>query len=243
LLAHDIKVEDVVVYLTSRHGISVDKELVQKDIMTDLAGDLSSEPTRAIDICQIASILLLPHFKKIADSDDNEHIQRLFGSGLDLVLAELPPDERWYPGGYHPGAFPVLSADLLQEILALHGEFNVPPQILEDMIRIAGGEGHALDVPTLMRAMTSDLTAYNVSRETVATTHYEDAIHQSNEKNSNDEESHTPMKEERDDEKRGVLALKRGFTASTLDLTAETYGNKVWVSLSWLAAILLFFAL
>lgn len=213
--------------------------------MTDLAGDLSSDPSHTLDICQIASILLLPHYKKTADTNDAEQIQKLFGQGLDLLLADLPKDDRHYQGGYQAGATPVLTVDLLQEILVLHGEFQVPPQILEEMVRAAGGEGQLLNVATLIRAMTVDLTEYDADRENVASTHYEDATYHAPEaKIPEDEEYHAPEKGKvEDDGKHGLLALKRGFTASTIDLTAETYGNKVWVSLSWLCAILLFFAL
>ena len=234
-------------YLLSRHGINADEETIQQKIMTNLAGDLSSDPSHVIDIAQLASMLLLPHLKKIADSNDEEQIQILFGNGLELLLSEIMPDPRWYPHGYVPGARPALSADLLQEVLALHGEFDVPPQILEDMVHVAGGDHQTLDLANLIKATTSDLTLYDVARENVASTHYEDAtsssIYESHKMDATMTDEEENAKDTVNVHKLGAEALSRQFTASNIDLTAETYASKIWVALVWMVAILVFFAL
>jgi hypothetical protein len=149
------------------------------------------------------------------------------------------------------------------------------------MVRVAGGEGTPWTVDTLIQAMTHDLNAYDLERETLATTFYQDAtnnddnnhkeheesVKANDETNHNNNKNHQDMddEEEVDEEnhhyydskmpsqdhnnghqppkQHGLGALQRSFTASSLDLTAETYGNKVWVGLCWVSAVLMFFAL
>jgi hypothetical protein len=102
----------------------------------------------------------------------------------------------------------------------------------------------------------------------LATTFYQDATHDDNKEREEsaktidaNDNNNQDMDEEVDAEsmqqytdknsqpqlqpspKHGLGALQRSFTASSLDLTAETYGNKVWVGLCWVSAVLMFFAL
>jgi hypothetical protein len=105
-------VEDVVYFLSSRHGIQAHPDLVEQDILTNLAGDFGSNSSQVMDLCQMASILLLPHVKKLAAAmDESKHNKdsllakrddadggpALFAKGFDLIMAELSPhDPRWY---------------------------------------------------------------------------------------------------------------------------------------------------
>lgn len=200
----------------------------------NLAGSMQSDPSQGIDICQITTMLLLPHLKKIANSNDETKKQQLFGKGLQLMLAEFPLDSTCYD---EDGEL-VLSCNLIRELLAIHGENDVSPQVLEDMVRAAGGENEVLDLDTLMLATTSDLALYNLAREDFVSTHYEDALQASEDAEEVDEE--TPDDANRIHRKGALIRL---FTASSIDMTAETYGSKCWVTLTWVAVVLLFFAL
>ncbi len=200
----------------------------------NLAGNFQSDPSQGIDICQITAMLLLPHLKKTANSNDETKIQQLFGKGLQLMLAELPRDSSCYD---EDGEL-ILSCNLIRQLLAIHGENDVSPQVLEDMVRAAGGENEVLDLDTLMIATTSDLALYNLAREDFVSTNHEDALQASEDAEEVDEE--TPDDANRMNRKGALIRL---FTASSIDMTAETYGSMCWVTLTWIAVVLLFFAL
>jgi hypothetical protein len=231
---------DVVNYLTSRHGIRLDEDTVRQKIVTDLAGNLNSDQLQVIDIAQLASMLMLPHFKKIADSDDDDKIQNLFGKGLKLLLADVSNDSRWYPNGHTLGAKPVLSAALLKVVFALHGECDVPPQVLKEMVNAAGGEQQTLDLTTLILAATSDLIIYDVeSEQNIATSHYDDAtsiVHAFQERGSPKSDEETNANDTRYGPD-GTRILPRQFTASNIDFTAETYAYRIWAALVWMLII------
>jgi hypothetical protein len=113
------------------------------------------------------------------------------------------------------------------------------------MVRVAGGDQQIFDADTLMQATTSDLAPYDLNREDCISTHYEDALQAALDNDEEDNDNSQVVDEEIPPIKGNgnAAALNRRFTASSIDMTADTYSSQIWVTLTWVAVVLIFFAL
>jgi hypothetical protein len=240
-----ITADDIVSFLSSRHGVVVEKERVENYVIVDLAGDPRPKPTPALDIRQLASLQLLPHLKRVAESKDEEAISHCFGSVLNILLNDVIPMDG------DVTVPPLLTKDLLRQMLAAYGEENVCDNLLEAMIHQAAGAGAGagdeevfLDQAAFILALTSDLSQYDVSCESTKTTHFDDVI-----KMTGDHVyGKAPVKEgvledlevSRDD--LSCAALIRVDTLPTIDLTADTFKSQTFFVLLLVLLIVMYFA-
>ena len=148
----------------SRHAIRVQEQFVKEDIMVELAGDPEEEPKYTMDLRQVTALLTLPHLVKISAEDDEESIEKTFGRVLRIILRDL---------GLSHTDEPTLNAELVQQILETYGEFNVPKEVIDAMVKTARG-AEKLDIDSFRIAMISDLNLIDPGWETSQTTHWED---------------------------------------------------------------------
>lgn len=156
--------QDIVYFLLSRYALETQEDVINEEILVQLAGDPEENPKNIIDLRQITALLMIPHLVKVAAGDDkNDHIDR--------VLLEITSDLQ-----DNDIEELKLSKKLLVDLFDRCGESNPPEDLIEEMIELAGGEGATLDSEAFLRALTSDVNQYDPSWETKLSTHYADAL-------------------------------------------------------------------
>lgn len=134
---------------------------MKEAILVQLAGDPEDDPKHIVDLRQLVALLLIPH---LAKSDDNsDHISR--------VLAEITSDLQ-----VNTVEELILSKQLIIDLFDGCGESNVPDELVDAMLEVAGGDGMPLNEETFFRALTSDLSPYDPRWETKLSTHFADVF-------------------------------------------------------------------
>lgn len=174
--------------LASRHGILVDDmDLIRNGILIELAGELyDEEPTQSrMDLVQVLAILLIPHFLKTR-SDTQQDLEKVLGVLVSFQDGDTPP---------------TLSRDFLKQVFNFHLEPFVSDKVIDEMIEAAGGEGTTLDATSLLKALTLDVTRYNIEWTDRLSTHYQDVFSSFNEGVADvpdgDDDEENPSKPER----------------------------------------------
>jgi hypothetical protein len=162
----------IVTFLKSRHGLVIDQEYVERNVIESLAGDPrpSDISGKRLDIPQLASLLLLPYLHRVAKEGNEKEKQDVFGSVLSIILTDTglkdsPEDDKKIP----------LTVENLEIIFAAYGEKNCCPGLLQAMV-LHQGEGVFLDQDTFIRALTSDLDMYNLEWESSYSTYFNDIL-------------------------------------------------------------------
>lgn len=225
--------------LISRHGIRADKDYIERRLMPGLAGAMGDNPSAVFDIVEIVSILLIPYLKELASSDDELQRSQLLGKILNMVKLDVFQTE---------SVTPTLNRDTMIAILEEYGEVDVPPQVIDEMLKAAGVQDEEadvkLDIDTLSRALTSDLDHYNMRWTDRNSTHYDDIFHGTVLDISNS--SHDLTQVVKDDEENGKDGkkppLRRIFTFSSIDYVAENYTSKPFVIILWVLIVVLYFS-
>lgn len=253
-----LTVTDVAYYLRSRHGVTVDEELIQSLILTDLAGNMNSDQDLAeteeekdgsdvLDLCQLLSILLIPHFHKasVEDSCADNLLDRVLAS---LRYAARETDEATKGNGRdNKKKSVVLTRQVLRNLLTNLDEFHVNDDLLDDMIKVAGGENTELDKQSLLKALSHDLGAFQQSWETSLTTNYYDVTLSSRKvTNEIEDTEHDSLGFQELGEVKAedgsVYPIKRSYTLPSVDYSAETYRRPLFVASLWVCAIACYFA-
>lgn len=230
--------DDVINFLISRHGVQADKELVENRLMPGLAGAMGENPSAVFDIVELVTILVIPQLKKAADSGDDMDIQQLFGQVLKMILSDVYGSENREP--------PQLDHETMALILETYGEVDVPPQVIDEMLASAGvlrgGETEGvLDVDTLVKAATSDLSRYNNEWSDKFTTHYDDVFYGTSLDKRSSEIRKSVVENLKEDEKEDENSIRKLFSLASIDYVAENYTSKAFVTLLWLLLVMLFF--
>ena len=149
-----------------------------------------------------------------------------------------------------------------------HDETNLYDELIEDMLQQAATEGETAcvwDRSTFLRALTSDTEIYDTKRQTMYTTHYEDAlaitaeanatsrIHTNDSLHVNDsilqvEKGHMEKEEEAPEETIDTAdtqqshPLHRTWTAPHVDSAVDTSANFTWQLIAWMVFGAYFFA-
>jgi hypothetical protein len=147
-----IEASDIVFYLCSRHGLTVDECTVQDLILRQLAGPTTQAEKPVLDLCQFVALLLIPKFLEACQ--DKDLSQKLLHPFV-TTLQSFQDDQG------------KLSRDALREMLANYDEFVTDDELLDDMIAIIDG--------SLLDALSSDVGIYDLSWKNHYTTHLEDA--------------------------------------------------------------------
>lgn len=199
--------------------------------MPNLAG--ADDAKAAFDICELVSLLTIPHFKKVAMEDDDDADKfHFFSKILDMILIDVFGTTNGVP----------LNHETVKTILEEYGETEISPQLVDEMVDVANGlEGKSdakLDVHALVGATSNDLDQYDPDWTHQNATHYADVFENTNAatatgKNLNDEESAT-------DDKKTIM--NRIMTMSSIDYVAENYSSKFFVINLWVLIIVAYFA-
>jgi len=251
-----IEAEDVSLLLMSRLGVQVeDLEVVEKEILVDLAGEPNKEARKFMDIRQLASMLLIPHLAKLqANASDevtgsstsgikddglehNNHIERVF----QALCADLPRSSSTQKI--------VLTPELVRQLLQMYSldgngnQVEVSETLVNDMLQAAGGEGVEFNQETFRRALTHDLSGYNTTWETSLSTGYDDILsanHRHATTNKTDDQ--VPNIEEPEAPQQLQGKAHKIVTLSELDNVAENYGSQPFSVLLWLGFLSVFVA-
>ncbi len=136
---------DIVHYLASRHGVITTVDAVNDHILNGLGANLSAQQVAVLDIVELTSILLIPHLKRASCSSGNEEEEAQYTEFFErvhfLFRASLPSDGGSDMEEMNDNGDLVLTAALLQAFLEEHGEFDVPPQIIHEMVAYARTAG------------------------------------------------------------------------------------------------------
>lgn len=234
--------EDVTTYLISRHGIQADKEVVEQRVMPGLAGATSEHASPVFDMPELVSLLLIPHLKKLATSNDEADIEELFGCTFNTLMSDV------YGSAFKDP--PVLNRDTLTRILESYGEVDVPPQVIDEMLEAAGAtkdsEEVVLDVAALVRATTSDLDRYDNNWSESYSTHIQDVFEGTTPDaagvlDNKGKDTLDQMEKEVAQEPDQVSFYRSVTTLASIDYAAETFTNKTFVPLLWLLTVVLYF--
>jgi hypothetical protein len=156
--------QDIIHFLLSRYSLEINEDVVKDEILAQLAGDPEEEPKHIMDLRQMVGLLLISHLAKVATEDDKkEHVEQ--------VLREITSDLQ--TNGIEEL---VLSKKLIMKLLDGYGESNVPDDLIDEMLDVAGGDGAILNSESFLRALTSDITQYDNTWETKLSTHYSDVL-------------------------------------------------------------------
>ena len=255
---------DVQIFLLSRYGIKVSEEDV-KDLFNDLAGSAIED---CIDIPEIVAILIIPYLRKIdaltggedfpttrsflrrnyASAFEREaflkkkQLRNLRAFNVDIIDYVLKMIYEVIPGSDGSEPQP-LTKDLLRRIFTGFGEEGLVKDeaLLTEMITLAAGDedGMILDAETFLRGMTSDITLYDLDKETRLSTHYEDvfgfvtSMEGGGSIGRNSALSLSSVVETEEERKK----VKEVFTFPQIDYVADTFRDKIQSVFVWVAAL------
>ena len=237
--------KDISNLLLSRHGLLVDIELIKKGVLIELAGEFDDQdPLYKMDLCQVVAILLIPHLLKHGGE----------GKALEQVLAVLVDEVQ----------SPKLNREFMKQMLDFHGEINVADNVLDEMITAAGGEGTTLDTTSLLQALTSDVTLYHTDWTDRLSTHFQDVfasfeegkriVEHTVDVENPENNAHPSLHEEtvveglktyiyeRRHSIKTHPSMRKVYTASAIDSTADTYSSQSFTVLLWASMILVYLA-
>ena len=261
---------------------------IENGIENDGPKDDATEPCKAVhmgvflDIANLVSMLMIPKFKRHAEAlsgknspesysdDDRKEAERFFGSVLGIFRRDMGLDIDNYDGldnhTDNDNNEPlILTRELLQTMLKAYGEDPNNEEAVDEMMdHIAGVADDEsagpprLDMATLVRALSSDLEAYNTQWETSKTTHSDDFLglvdggigsllkgvdcQKCMVKHGRTVAIPADMEESQEESTNTVL-LKRlsdNETLSVLDLAADTFNSHFYFVLLFLSMILIY---
>ena len=147
-----------------------------------------------LDIANIVSMLLIPKLKRHSEAleisktsgpiemeDERQtEAERFFHCVLDVFRRDLGLDN---DEDDDDDEAPLLTRELLQTLLEAYGEDSNDETAVDEMMEyLVSNNGESsdtpprLDVPTLIKALASDIDAYNTQWETSKTTHSDDFL-------------------------------------------------------------------
>lgn len=213
---------DIVNYLSSRHGIVVNPDVIQQQVMVELSGELELEPAYKMDLVEMVALLLIPYFL-------NESSDRALSQVLQVMLSETDSSK--------------LSREFLKTLLSFHGEVEVADSVLDDMMEAAGGQGAVLNLQSLKRALTSDVTKYQTEWTDSLTTHYEDVFDTPSTEETDISNPNDGVEIDEEDPKKyknGQLEFEKVWTAPAIDFVADTYRSQTYAVLLWLTLVMVY---
>jgi hypothetical protein len=147
-----IEASDIVMYLCSRHGLTVDECNVQDLILRQLAGPTTQVEKPVLDLCQLVALLLIPKFLEACQ--DKDLSQKMLQPFITTLQSFQDGQGK-------------LSRDALREMFASYDEVVTDEELLDDMIA-------SID-DSLLHALSSDVGIYDLSWKNHYTTHFDDA--------------------------------------------------------------------
>lgn len=244
-----IKDEDIQLYLKSRFGIVVTLEQVRSTILHGFAGgdEGTLDATEVIDMMELTAIILIPLLLKMSIVE---------GDGKTLPEGVLPPPDNLLKDViemivHDSGAFAfptkdgdvLVTVELIKNIFFIYGEPDMANDVdlIREMIDACEDEiiedGQPAFTPrSFGRALTRDVTLFNLTNETRASTIIEDVFGGAR------EEKPTPCDYQDAPQSAVVEAVNKGhdindikfiYTAPAIDVQAGTYRSKLLIVTLW----------
>lgn len=244
--------------LASRHGILVDDmDLINKGILVELAGELYDEdPLFKMDLVQVVAILLIPHFLKIG-SDGQQDLEQVLGalvSFQDTPAPKLNRDFLKQVLDFH-GELVVSDRVIHEMIEAAGGEgttlnaTSLLQALTSDVKRYKVEwtdrlSTHYQDVFSSFNEGTVDVSNNNGDDEENQS-HPEQNLGTQEEINladypTLDEEGIISALKHRLHRNKNSQAVRRIWTAPSIDNTADTYRSQSFAVLLWASMILVY---
>ena len=213
---------DIAIYLKSRHGMIVSNEVIDRLILTELAGQIQDEPIKeilctdpkkkrkekyadeseqevhlAMDIGQMTAILLIPQLIEASETRD----MKVFAPFRDFITSCMKDGK--------------ITGPILREIFASVNEYIVSDQVITEMLELANRP------ESLILALVSDVLLYK----------------------DHDNVSKAPklIKEISDPSNNG-LSITTVFTAPFIDSSADTFRRPSFGMQLWTTGIAAYFA-
>lgn len=219
--------------------------------------DEDDEPR--MDLCQVLALLLIPFLRGgNPDGEDQETVGKAVDIAMNTIWAELRAHSiHVEESGKDEGV--LVTMDFLREIMDMFGEFNLPDEILQEMIDTASGNKNQnppqfyMTKASFLQAMTADTQLWKTSVDHNMSTHYDDArlardakLLLAPEPSDEPVEDPAPRKSSDDKDKNGVtnsaLPFEKMYTASNIDNSADTYRSTVWFALVWTSTVWIYMA-
>jgi hypothetical protein len=173
------------------------------DVPTDAGG-----PTPFLDICQLLSITLIPYFLEQYQKQVQQQQYHQEDGVFSTILQGMLVDVMGIPTTIKKKKSrnenddsnesddddevddhsPMLTRELLLNILETYGELGIPDTVVDEMLNAASGGGGGgkegttgtattvLNGDCFLRAMVSDVQQYNLSWQDSSVSHYEDIV-------------------------------------------------------------------
>jgi hypothetical protein len=200
--------------------------------------DDEDDPDSILDLCELVALLLIPHLRKIQESD-KEKQDDLFGRVLRLILEDN--------AGKAEMTEHVLDKRFMRKIIKSYGELHASDELIEQMVRHASGGAAGdvvLNIDTFFRALTGDIERYNPAFEERWSTHYEDVFEYQAPSSAIvtvGQDAGAVYKDPTTMEKSLVdgypvkqRTIKHVYTAPALDHTADTYRSQTYTIFLWI---------
>jgi hypothetical protein len=209
-------------------------------------GDDEDDPDSVLDLCELVALLLIPHLRKIQESDKGKQ-DELFGRVLKLILEDVM--------GKAEMTEHVLDKGFMRQIIESYGELDASDELIEQMVRHASGDAAGdvvLNIDTFIRALTSDIEKYNPEFEERWSTHYEDVfgyqappskiVTVGQDAGAVYTDPKTMDQSMVDGSSVKQRTVKHIYTAPALDHTADTYRSQTYTIFLWIGLVVTYFA-
>lgn len=247
-----IDATDIQAFLMSRYGIKTSEEEVRDVIFSGLAGGDGEDD--CIDIIEMVSILVIPLLVKVSRGSDMKTEEDFKTTEeYDNYIALQDERKKLSPpltiikdvltnilgdSGASIADPPKLTKDFIRHIFAAFDELDLiaDDKLVDDMLQLAsGGNPDAvLDAESFTRALTNDVSLYNIDNETKLTSHFHD-VFGSNNVEEQVEEEHTEAKGK--DATSSAKPANTVFTFPEIDFMADSFNGWEHAVLVWLIVI------
>ena len=235
--------EDVQIYIKSRYGLLVDRDVVAKALV-DLAGEprIGGNETEYLDIPILVSLLFIPHLLRMQQQQQQQQeIQNNNAEGSSIVEQSDLEENQVKDDVGDDNPFEnvlkiiiddlrikdfkelVLDTNMLRNIFETYGEENVCEKALQEMINIVKDVGSKndngqliLDAETFSKALTNDLNIYQPELEIAGSSLSQDFRTMCSLKDSD-----SGLEDSNGNEEIANKKFTSIYTASNIDLSAD----------------------
>lgn len=187
-------------------SLPIPEEPQREEALAEESEEDEDPPQPVLDICQITAMLFIPFFRKGNGYEDAllqnsqtklgtfglddatkqqfDHHREVVGHVLEVALRNILAELKLYTteaDAENHGV--VMTPAVLRQALEVFGEYNVPDEVLDEMILQAQTDRGSMnqvevffDKSAFLQALTADTQLYNPERiDTTESTHFDDA--------------------------------------------------------------------
>jgi hypothetical protein len=246
-----IKDADIQLYLKSRFGIVVTLEQVRSTIMHGFAGgdEGTLDATEVIDMMELTAIILIPLLLKmsVVEGDGRALPKGVLpppGNLLKDVIEMIVHDSGAYAFAANKDGVTAVTADLVKNIFLIYGEVDMAndDDLIREMLDACKDEIGEERLPaftprTFGRALTRDVTLFDLTNETRASTIIEDVFGRARKGKPSTpcdyQDAQPGDVVEEENKGHDINDIKRIYTAPAIDVQAGTYRSKFLIVTLW----------